>query len=103
VGLLGPNGAGKTTCFYMIVGLAAVDGGRIFVDGRDISRMPMHQRAVWPVLPAQEVRFRKLTVERTSGVPGIAGFPEAEILERLPSCSDSTSPTDKRPRVALGR
>ena len=34
VGLLGPNGAGKTTCFYMIVGLVAVDGGRIFVDGR---------------------------------------------------------------------
>ncbi|HEX7234198.1 MAG TPA: ATP-binding cassette domain-containing protein, partial [Nitrosospira sp.] len=45
VGLLGPNGAGKTTCFYMIVGLVPVDGGSIFLDGRDLSQMPMHERA----------------------------------------------------------
>ena len=65
VGLLGPNGAGKTTCFYMIVGLVAVDGGRIFLDGRDISRMAMHNRARMGLsyLPQEASVFRKLTVE----------------------------------------
>ncbi len=45
VGLLGPNGAGKTTCFYLIVGLIAAEQGRILLDGRDITRLPMHARA----------------------------------------------------------
>ena len=45
VGLLGPNGAGKTTAFYMIVGLVPCDQGQIVIDGRDITRMPMHRRA----------------------------------------------------------
>ncbi len=45
VGLLGPNGAGKTTCFYMIVGLVAADGGRIVLDGEELSKLPIHQRA----------------------------------------------------------
>jgi lipopolysaccharide export system ATP-binding protein len=46
VGLLGPNGAGKTTCFYMIVGLVPADAGSIRLDGEDITRQPMHERAV---------------------------------------------------------
>ena len=45
VGLLGPNGAGKTTCFYMIVGLVATDTGQILLDGKDITALPMHERA----------------------------------------------------------
>lgn len=45
VGLLGPNGAGKTTCFYLIVGLIAADQGRILLNERDITRLPMHARA----------------------------------------------------------
>jgi len=45
VGLLGPNGAGKTTAFYMIVGLARCEHGEIFLDNKDISRLPMHRRA----------------------------------------------------------
>src|SRR6202007_3121824 len=45
VGLLGPNGAGKTTCFYMIVGLAAADGGTIALDGENLSRLAVHRRA----------------------------------------------------------
>ena len=45
VGLLGPNGAGKTTCFYMIVGLVPSDDGRILLDGRPISSLPIHRRA----------------------------------------------------------
>jgi lipopolysaccharide export system ATP-binding protein len=64
VGLLGPNGAGKTTCFYMIVGLVAADGGRIELDGRDLSRMPIHTRARLGLsyLPQEASIFRKLTV-----------------------------------------
>ncbi len=45
VGLLGPNGAGKTTSFYMMVGLVALDEGRILLDGKDLSRMPIHMRS----------------------------------------------------------
>jgi len=64
VGLLGPNGAGKTTCFYMIVGLVAADGGRIELDGRNLSRLPIHIRARLGLsyLPQEASIFRKLTV-----------------------------------------
>ena len=64
VGLLGPNGAGKTTSFYMIVGLVPADGGRIELDGRDVTRMPMHARARLGLgyLPQEASVFRKLTV-----------------------------------------
>lgn len=64
VGLLGPNGAGKTTCFYMIVGLVPADGGRIALDGHDITRLPMHARARLGIgyLPQEASVFRKLTV-----------------------------------------
>jgi lipopolysaccharide export system ATP-binding protein len=64
VGLLGPNGAGKTTCFYMIVGLVAADGGRILLDGRELSRLPIHVRARLGLsyLPQEASIFRKLTV-----------------------------------------
>jgi lipopolysaccharide export system ATP-binding protein len=64
VGLLGPNGAGKTTCFYMVVGLIEPDGGRITLDGEDITGMPMHQRARKGIgyLPQEASVFRRLTV-----------------------------------------
>jgi len=64
VGLLGPNGAGKTTCFYIIVGLIPADGGRLTLDGRDITRLPMHRRARLGLgyLPQEASVFRKLTV-----------------------------------------
>ncbi|HSN72484.1 MAG TPA: LPS export ABC transporter ATP-binding protein [Steroidobacteraceae bacterium] len=65
VGLLGPNGAGKTTAFYMIVGLVPCDAGRIELDGRDLTRLPMHRRAQAGVgyLPQEASVFRKLSVE----------------------------------------
>ena len=65
VGLLGPNGAGKTTCFYMITGLIGADYGRIYLDGQDISRLPMYQRARLGIgyLPQDTSIFRGLTVE----------------------------------------
>ena len=64
VGLLGPNGAGKTTCFYMIVGLVPCDDGSITLDKRDITRLPMHDRARQGLgyLPQEASVFRKLTV-----------------------------------------
>jgi lipopolysaccharide export system ATP-binding protein len=65
VGLLGPNGAGKTTSFYMMVGLLAADGGRIFLEGEEITRLPMYQRCRRGLgyLPQESSVFRKLTVE----------------------------------------
>jgi lipopolysaccharide export system ATP-binding protein len=64
VGLLGPNGAGKTTSFYMIVGLIRSDGGEIWMDGENLARMPIHQRAHMGLsyLPQEASVFRKLSV-----------------------------------------
>jgi lipopolysaccharide export system ATP-binding protein len=65
VGLLGPNGAGKTTSFYIIVGLLRPDGGRVTLDGADVTNLPMYQRARAGIsyLPQEPSVFRKLTVE----------------------------------------
>src|SRR5487761_644743 len=65
VGLLGPNGAGKTTTFYILVGLARPDAGRVLLDGEDISDLPMYLRARSGIsyLPQEPSVFRKLTVE----------------------------------------
>jgi len=76
VGLLGPNGAGKTTTFYMILGLVRPDAGTVFLDGRDISRVPVYQRARLGLgyLAQEPSIFRRLTVEENLRL----------ILERLP-------------------
>src|SRR3569832_564714 len=66
VGLLGPNGAGKTTSFYMIVGLIPLDSGRVVIDQKDISTVPMYLRARKNSnsnQPQEPSVFRKLTVE----------------------------------------
>jgi lipopolysaccharide export system ATP-binding protein len=66
VGLLGPNGAGKTTSFYMIVGLIPLDTGRVLIDDKDITDVPMYLRARnygISYLPQEPSVFRKLTVE----------------------------------------
>lgn len=64
VGLLGPNGAGKTTCFYMIVGIVGSDAGRVLLDDRDITGLPLHGRARAGLgyLPQEASVFRKLSV-----------------------------------------
>lgn len=64
VGLLGPNGAGKTTFFYLIVGLIAVDSGRISIDNIDVTHKPIHERAKLGLgyLPQEASVFRKLSV-----------------------------------------
>jgi lipopolysaccharide export system ATP-binding protein len=65
VGLLGPNGAGKTTCFYSVMGLVKPDSGRIFLDGQDITQLPMYRRAILGLgyLPQETSIFRGMTVE----------------------------------------
>jgi lipopolysaccharide export system ATP-binding protein len=79
VGLLGPNGAGKTTTFYLIVGLLRSDAGQILVEGRDITRTPMHRRARMGIgyLAQEPSIFRKLTVRENI----------LAILETLPISS----------------
>jgi lipopolysaccharide export system ATP-binding protein len=66
VGLLGPNGAGKTTVFYMITGLVPADAGRITLDGRDVTWLPMYRRARLGIgyLPQEASIFRGLSVEK---------------------------------------
>ncbi len=66
VGLLGPNGAGKTTTFYMITGLVPADDGRITINGRDVTRLPMYRRARLGIgyLPQEASIFRGLSVEQ---------------------------------------
>ncbi len=64
IGLLGPNGAGKTTCFYMMVGLAPMDGGELYLDGKRLTHMPIHRRAQLGLsyLPQEASIFRRLSV-----------------------------------------
>lgn len=65
VGLLGPNGAGKTTTFYILVGLTSPDRGQVFLDGREITDLPMYLRARSGIsyLPQEPSVFRKLSVD----------------------------------------
>src|SRR6202047_980262 len=80
VGLLGPNGAGKTTTFYILVGLARPDSGRVLLNGEDITDLPMYLRAVSEIsyLPQEPSVFRQLTVEENL----------IAVLETLPLTSE---------------
>lgn len=85
VGLLGPNGAGKSTTFYMIVGLIRPDTGKVMLDGKDVTKMPMYQRARHGIgYLAQEASvFRKLTVrENVMLVLEMTGFPRKDRKAR---------------------
>jgi lipopolysaccharide export system ATP-binding protein len=86
VGLLGPNGAGKTTSFYMMVGLTPTDSGRILLDGQDLSRMPIHRRALLGLsyLPQEASIFRRLTVaENIQAILELQPIAVGEISQRL--------------------
>lgn len=65
VALLGPNGSGKTTCFYAIAGLVAPEGGKVIIDGRDVTTLPMYRRAQLGIgyLPQEMSIFRGMSVE----------------------------------------
>lgn len=86
VGLLGPNGAGKTTTFYMIIGLVKPDKGKVVLDGDDIGRVPVYQRARKGItyLPQEPSIFRKLTVEENIlAILETMGLSREERYERL--------------------
>ena len=94
VGLLGPNGAGKTTTFYMIVGLIPPDSGRILVDGQDISKLPMYERARRGIgyLSQEPSIFRKLSVEdNILAILETLPLSAAERSERLEKLLDELS------------
>jgi len=81
VGLLGPNGAGKTTMFYMVVGLVPVTSGKVFLDGKDVTALPMWRRARAGLgyLPQDASAFRKLTArENVLAVIETLDLPKAE-------------------------
>lgn len=92
VGLLGPNGAGKTTTFYMFVGLASPDTGKVTLDDREITREPMYARARFGIgyLPQEASVFRKLTVrENVLAILETMQFPtNAARVERLDQLLD---------------
>lgn len=86
VGLLGPNGAGKTTSFYMVVGLVRADAGKVILDGQDLTKWPMHERAQNGIayLPQEASVFRRMTAEENI----------LAVLENLP-----LTETEKRDRL----
>jgi lipopolysaccharide export system ATP-binding protein len=92
VGLLGPNGAGKTTAFYMIVGLTRCEHGEIFLDNRDIGRLPMHRRAQLGLgyLPQEPSVFRRMSVSNNimSILETRPGLDEAKRRARLTELMD---------------
>lgn len=99
VGLLGPNGAGKTTSFYMIVGLIKPNEGKIFLDQKDITDLPMFQRAKLGIgYLAQEASvFRKLTVEENIMAPlEMRDMPKAERKEKVEKLLEEFSLTHVR-------
>jgi lipopolysaccharide export system ATP-binding protein len=104
VGLLGPNGAGKTTTFYMIVGLLTSNGGRILLDGKDLSRLPIHLRARMGLsyLPQEASIFRKLTVaENILAVLELQDLNAVERQEKLASLLAELHITHLRDQSAM--
>jgi lipopolysaccharide export system ATP-binding protein len=103
VGMLGPNGAGKTTSFYMIIGLVACDSGSVHLNRRDLTRMPIHERARIGLgyLPQEPSIFRKLSVaENILAIletrPGLTSAHRERRLESLMSDLHITAIRDNR-------
>ena len=106
VGLLGPNGAGKTTCFYMIVGLVAADAGLIKLDDRELTHLPIHERARQGLsyLPQEASIFRKLTAgENIRAILELREKDDAVIERELQALLDDLAIAHLRdmPSVAL--
>jgi lipopolysaccharide export system ATP-binding protein len=106
VGLLGPNGAGKTTCFYMITGLVTPDYGSIYIDGTDITNLPMYRRARLGIgyLPQEASIFRGLTVEQN--IMAVLEVSEESPERRRTLCDEllaefSITHLRKSPAIAL--
>ena len=109
VGLLGPNGAGKTTSFYMMVGLVKPDGGRVLLDDKDITRLPMYRRAHAGIgyLAQEPSAFRGLTAEQNimlvlEMLPGLSATERKARLEDLLESLDMTARRDTLARSLSG-
>ena len=86
VGFLGPNGAGKTTSFYMITGQIVPNEGHVYLDDKEITKLPMYKRAQMGVgyLPQDASVFRKMSVEdNILSVMEMKGIPKKQRMERL--------------------
>lgn len=104
VGLLGPNGAGKTTSFYMIVGLIRPDEGKVFLDDKEITGLPMYQRAKMGIgyLPQEVSVFRKLSVEdNILAVLQMTGMTKVEQKEKLESLLEEFHLTHVRKNLGI--
>ena len=101
IGLLGPNGAGKTTTFYMIVGITPCSNGSLTLDGKDITHLPIHQRAELGIsyLPQETSIFRKLNAEEN--IRAILELQKGvDVSERLEQLLDDLSITHLRKNSA---
>ncbi|NPD14167.1 LPS export ABC transporter ATP-binding protein [Xinfangfangia sp. D13-10-4-6] len=104
VALLGPNGSGKTTCFYSIAGLVTPEGGKVLIDGRDVTALPMYRRARLGIgyLPQEVSIFRGLSVEdNILAVLEIAHSDRRKRRERLEELLSEFSITHLRQAPAL--
>ncbi|MEI6192662.1 MAG: LPS export ABC transporter ATP-binding protein [Nitrosomonadaceae bacterium] len=105
IGLLGPNGAGKTTCFYMIVGLVPLNGGSIHLDELDITRIPIHRRALLGLsyLPQETSIFRRLSVaENICAVLELQRYNKNEIQQHLDNLLNDLGIGHLRDNPAMG-
>jgi lipopolysaccharide export system ATP-binding protein len=86
VGLLGPNGAGKTTTFYMIVGMIKPDKGKVYIDNKEITKVPMYKRARMGIgyLPQEASIFRRLTVEEN--LMAVLQMTKLKVSEQKEKC-----------------
>jgi lipopolysaccharide export system ATP-binding protein len=104
VGLLGPNGAGKTTSFYMIVGLIRPDEGKVFLDEKEITGLPMYQRAQMGIgyLPQEVSVFRNLSVEdNILAVLQMTGMKKKDQQEKLESLLEEFHLTHVRKNLGV--
>ena len=104
VGLLGPNGAGKTTSFYMSVGLVPLDDGRLLLDDKDVSRLPIHQRAHMGLsyLPQEPSIFRKLTAaDNIRAILELQDLPKEALEKRLEELLEELHITHIRDTLAV--
>ncbi|WP_158856021.1 LPS export ABC transporter ATP-binding protein [Lunatibacter salilacus] len=104
VGLLGPNGAGKTTSFYMIVGLIKPNGGKVYLDNKEITPLPMYKRAKLGIgYLAQEASvFRKLSVEENIlAVLEMTKMPKKEQKEKMETLLEEFSLTHVRKNLGM--
>ena len=104
VGLLGPNGAGKTTCFYMVCGLTDATGGRVLIDGEDVTHLPLSSRAKKGIgyLPQESSIFKDLTVEQNLRIAAEAiGLKHRDIKPKIEKLLEIFNITPIRGRLGI--